>query len=94
MHNTSQTIGKNVKRLITMFMAKEAIPNGGGFKDGVDFLLNPERVRASASRAQHAAKQAIELIKNAKDNPYGDDDEQIAAIIISEVEKKSRKSNP
>ncbi len=33
MHNTSQTIGENVKRLITMFMAKEAIPNGGGFDD-------------------------------------------------------------
>jgi len=32
--------------------------------------------------------QFIELIKSAKDNPYGDDDEQIAAAIIAEVEKK------
>ena len=93
MHNTSRSIGKNVKRLMSMFMANEAIPDGGGFSDGIDFLLNPERVQASAARAQHAALQAIDLIKSAKDNPYGDDDEQIAAIIIAEVEKKSRKSN-
>ena len=28
-------VGQNVKRLISMLMAKEAIPDGGGFKDGV-----------------------------------------------------------
>ena len=82
-------VGKNVKRLISMLMAKEAIPDGGGFKDGIDFLLNPERVKASVIKAQQDAMQFIELIKSAKDNPYGDDDEQIAAAIIAEVKKKS-----
>ena len=82
-------VGKNVKRLISMLMAKEAIPDGGGFKDGVDFLLSPERVKASFIKAQQDAMQFIELIKSAKDNPYGDDDEQIAAAIIAEVKKKS-----
>ena len=81
-------VGQNVKRLISMLMAKEAIPDGGGFKDGIDFLLNPERVKASVIKAQQDAMQFIELIKSAKDNPYGDDDEQIAAAIIAEVEKK------
>jgi hypothetical protein len=77
-------MGPNVKKLIAHKMALDAIPPGGGVADGASFLLSG-KLGESAKAAAEWVKQAIAVIKAAPDNPYGDDDEAIAAEILRRV---------
>lgn len=81
-------LGPNAKRLMSYYMAKEAIPKGGGFADGIAFLTNPERVRDVARDALKFVDAAVFLMRSAPDNPYGDDEEAICAAYLAELEKK------
>lgn len=80
--------GPNVTKLITKFITREAIPPGGGLADGVEFLRNPERRKQVLESAEAKAIQAIQLIKSAPDNPFGDDDERIASELLSQIHKR------
>ncbi len=79
--------GPNVTKLIILFVAVEAIPSGGGLADGIDFIRNPERRKQVLESAESKALQAIQSIKNAPDNPFGNDDEQIAGEVLKTIEK-------
>ena len=85
--------GPNVKKLAIRFMSKEAIPEGGGLADGMKFLSDPERVTEAARRGVEQAFTAIDAIKAAPDNVYGEDDETIAAAILEALKPKSGKSS-
>ena len=74
-----------VKELLAHFIALEAVPKGGSFADGLDFLTNPDRRRQGLERAMSRLEAALAAVKSAPDNPYGDDDEAIAAEIIERV---------
>lgn len=82
-------MGPNVKRLIAYKMSFDAIPPGGGFAAGVDFLLSPGRLAQSGQAAVDWVKQSISLVKSAPDNPYGDDDEAIAGALLERLEVKT-----
>jgi len=87
--------GPNVTKLITKFIAREAIPAGGGLADGIEFIRNPERRAQVLKSAEAKATQAIELIKSAPDNPYGNDAEVIAAELLKQIaEKAARNATP
>ena len=80
--------GPNVKILIAKFVAREAVPPGGGIAAAVEFLGNSERRKQVLESAEAKAIQAIQLIKSAPDNPFGDDDEKIASEILDQIQKR------
>lgn len=78
-------LGPNMRSLVIRKVARDAIPSGGGFADGVEFLMNPEKVAATHREALAWADQAIAVMKTAPDNPYGDDEEVIAGAILKAI---------
>lgn len=80
--------GPNVTILITQFIAREAVPPGGGLASALEFLSNPKRRKQVLESAEVKAIQAIQLIKSAPDNPFGDDDERIASELLSQIQKR------
>ncbi|MFA7218622.1 MAG: hypothetical protein WC057_08505 [Dehalococcoidales bacterium] len=83
----------NVNKLIIRKMSVDAVPKGGGFQDAIGFLMNPTVMHETAVRAIEWVGAAIQAVKDAPDNPYGDDDEVIAGIILEEIEKRDKHAN-
>ena len=79
--------GANVTKFITKFIAREAIPSGGGVASAVEFFKNPERRKQVLEAAETKAIQAIAIIKTTPDNPYGNDDELIAGELLKKIEE-------
>lgn len=88
--------GENVTKLITRFIAINAIPRGGGLSDGIEFILNPDKRKQVLEKAEKEALAAIHLVKTAPDNPYGNDDEKIAQAILLKIEetKANKREHP
>lgn len=83
-------LGPNTKKLLAHLIALEAIPPSGGLASGIEFLANPKQ---GIERAAANLEAALAAVKSAPDNPYGDDDEAIAAAILDALEAK-RKEQP
>lgn len=79
--------GPWVKKLIVRFMSKAAIPEGGGFADGLKFLCDADAVRAAAKNATVQAFEAIDLVRAAPDCQWTTD-EEIAEQIVTAVEER------
>jgi len=86
--------GTNVTKLITQFIAREAIPSGGGIASAVEFFQNPERRKQVLEAAETKAIQAIALIKTAPDNLFGNDDELIAGELLKKIAERKRGLTP
>lgn len=82
--------GTNVTKLITQFIAHEAIPAGGGIASAVEFFQNAERRKQVLTAAETKAIRVIELIKTAPDNPFGNDDELIAGELLKKIAERKR----
>jgi hypothetical protein len=78
--------GEFVTKLIIRFIAREAIPPGGGIADGIEFFKDKEHRTRVIEKAEANAMLAIQLIRRAPDNPFGNDDEQIAQEILKGIE--------
>lgn len=76
------------QKLVIRKMSLEAIPEGGGIAEGIEFLSNPGRIRDEAARAKDWAKDACRAVRMAKPlNPYsGASDEEISEIILRRME--------
>lgn len=86
-------IGPNVRRLISKKMALLAIPVGSGkesFSMGLDVLTNRGKFSSIATEASAWVRAAIDVMKTAPDNPYGDDDEAIAGAILKGIEEREQ----
>ncbi len=86
--------GPNVKKLIIAKMSRDAIPDGGGFGDGIAFLLSgPERLMAAAKASTDWVERAIQAVRMATGpNPWKDaDDETIAAEILRSIAERKQK---
>lgn len=86
-------IGPNVKKLVCMKMARDAIPpekTGSGIGEAVAFLSDPKKIIAGAKASQEWVAQAIAVIRTGGEpNPWKNaDDEVIAGEILKRVEKK------
>lgn len=81
-----RVLGPNMKRLLAFCLAKEAIPAGGGMKDALDFFSKTDHRRAVIEKAMQTCDACINAAKRAHDNPYGDDEEAIAAAILGRLE--------
>lgn len=83
----------NVQKLIFVRMGYEAIPPNGGFEDGIEFLLDKNKIAAGYKKAKKFVMDSIELVKQCPDNPYKSD-EEIATVILAEIERKKLAKSP
>lgn len=84
-------IGPNVRKLIARKLSLLAIPVGSGensFIMGVEALTNRGKFVSLAAEASDWVRDAIQAVKSAPDNAYGDDDEAIAGIILRRIEEQ------
>lgn len=81
-------IGPNLKKLMIHFMAVDAIPAGGGLQAAVDLIMSPNGLRDSAMRSLAQALAAIDAMRAAPDNPYGNDEEVIAGEFVKQIEER------
>ncbi len=88
-----EKIGPNVKKLMIHKMSLDAVPPGcgDGFASAIDYLLSPEKHRASARAALEWVRLALVAVKSAPDNPYGEDDEVIAGELLKQIEERQKR---
>lgn len=86
--NGERRLGPNTRKLLGHFIAREAVPEGGGLADGLNFLIDPDRRQRGMEKAMVNMEAALAAVKSAPDNPYGDDDEAIAAAILARIEAR------
>ena len=77
-------LGPNVKRLVILKMSRDAIPDGGGLADGIEFFTNSEKRKAIMDGAVVWGKLAIQAVHEASEpNPWKNaDDETIAGELV------------
>lgn len=78
-------MGPNAKKLFAAFLAKEAVPDGGGLADSMKFFLDKEHRAGVIERAAKNFEAGIAAVKAAPDNPYGDDEEAICAAVLARL---------
>ena len=82
-------IGPNVKKLIIHKMSLLMIPPDGGFEDGLNALIKPGNISKVWKEAEEWVKEALQLVKDAPNSTYSDD-EEIAGIILKGIEKEQK----
>ncbi len=82
----SQKLGPNMKRLMTKFAAKHAIPDGGGFEDGLQLFTQPGKMMKCMNAGLKDAENAVDALRQAPDNEWGDDAEVLAGVILHRIE--------
>lgn len=87
-----KSLGPNVMKLIAHKMSLDAIPSGGGFADGLKFLMSKERIVASSKTASEWVQMALRLVREAAEpNPWKkSDDEAIAGELLRQIEAKKK----
>lgn len=89
-----KVLGPNTKKLLAHFIALEAVPVGGGLAAGLRFLKDPTLRDEGVARAKTKMQEALDIIKATHDNPYGNDEEAIAAAILERLDKKNLSVSP
>lgn len=90
MNNENRKLGPNMKRLLAVCFARIAIPPGGGFADGMEALSSVERIKQNTLKALELADQAIAVMRTASDRTFSDDEEEIAGILMAELDKREK----
>lgn len=80
--DNKRILGPNMKKLLARVVAREAIPPGGGFADGVKFITSGKMGEVTRKSLDWIDEQ-IQAILSAPDNTYGDDEEAIAGNILA-----------
>jgi len=77
----------NLTRLICHIASLDAIPVGGEIQDGLNFLTDPNLANR-LNTAKVKANTYIDAILSTHDNPYGDDREKVAGVILERIAEK------
>lgn len=85
-------IGPNVRRLIARKMSLDAIPNGGGFAAGLEFLASKENIKQVASAAAAWVRVACQVVRGAAEpNPWKEStDEEIAGYLLDKIAEREK----
>lgn len=81
-------LGPNVKALMIRWASKLMVPDGGGINDALGHLTNPALLKEKMREALDKTMTAIDAVKAAPDNPFGNDDEAIAGEILQKIRSK------
>ena len=80
-------LGPSTRKLLAMYIAREAIPSSGSFMDGARFILDGDLRRVGVENAQKNMMSAINTIREFSD--YKDwDDEKIASLLVLKIEER------
>ena len=84
----------NIKKLIIQKVSLDAVPPGGGFASGVEFLLDKDRIVKSFKAAESWVQEAIATTRTAQEpNPFKESsDEEIAEEIMRRVVKRKEEN--
>jgi hypothetical protein len=83
-------IGPNLKKLMAHKMAIDMIPPGGDPFAFVETIMDGKKHAAVAAAALEWSILAVNAVRSAVDNPYGDDEEVIAGEILKQIEERKR----
>jgi malate synthase len=82
--------GPNVRRLIVTRMAALIVPAGSGedsFSVAIEALRKKDNLLRICREATAWVGEALAAVKSAPDNPHGNNDEAIAAVILQKIEE-------
>ena len=85
--NPERKFGPRMRRLIALCAARVAIPPGGWFAEGMAALSSKEAIMETTRKGIELADAAITAMRAAAGNPYGDDEEVLAGVILDKAEK-------
>jgi hypothetical protein len=74
-----RVLGPNMKKLLARVVARKSIPPGGGMADAINIITTPGALLEVTRVSLDWTDQAIQAVRSAPDNPYGNDD------ILSEL---------
>lgn len=94
MTDSERKLGPNMKRLLSNFMARVAIPPGGGMADGIALFTEPGKYQRVIREAMTLTDQAITAMRAAPDKWYSDDEEEIAGIILAKLDERDDNAKP
>lgn len=77
--------GPNMRKFIAMKMARDLVPPGGGIGTAISALVDPVRRHAGIADAVEWCEHTIAIMKTLAGNPFGDDDESIAAEVVKQT---------
>lgn len=83
-------LGPNMRALLARVVARQAIPQGGGFIDGINFIKDQPRFKRVHRESLAWIDEAIKAIRVAPDNIYGDDEETIAGSILEQLKDREK----
>jgi len=86
----TRSLTPNVKHLIFLKMGRDAIPDGGGFADGVKFLSSKEAIKNGWKKAVEWVDAAILAVRQAAEpNQFKNaTDEEIATVLVEKIKRK------
>ena len=86
----SRPLGPNMKKLIAHKMSRDAIPDGGGFTEGLRFLMTPGAMSRGWKEAVEWCDAAIVAVRQAAEpNPWKNaSEEDIAAELVRRIDER------
>ncbi len=88
MTDSERKLGPNMKRLLSMFIARIAVPPGGGFASAITLFTEQGKHQRVAREALSQMDIAITAMRAAPDKYYSDDEEEIAGIILAKLDER------
>lgn len=86
-------LGPNTRKLLSMYIASEAILKGGGFADGIKFIQDDVTRALKIATAKDKMMQAINAIREFDDYKTWDD-EKIAGLLVEKIEERKHGRSP
>lgn len=80
----------NKTKLLNHFLSIHAVPPGGGLEAGLRYFMDDAYRKEVIKKAMAELELSIAAVKNAPDNPYGDDDNVIAGEILEQIERRKK----
>lgn len=82
--------GPNFMKLAFHRATVLAVPDGvkDPYTAGLEFFINQDKFKSVMKESFEFAEAAIELVKQSRDNPYGNDEEVIAGVILEQIEQR------
>lgn len=84
----TRKLSENVRKLASLKASRDAMPDGAGLADAMEFIMDRTRFIETMKASVIWAFEAIDAVKASPDNPYGDDDEEIAGAILAQINFK------
>jgi hypothetical protein len=79
----------SVNKLLAMYIAAEAVPNGGSYLDGVRFILDEDARKKGVKVAKRKMAEAIAVIRSMPGYEEKTD-EEIAKILVEKISERKR----